>query len=133
MTLCWIILIIGISMFILGGIKKDDEVASLGGFITILILGFGFLLYGCIDSVRSETSIVPISEIVRTKKSIMVRPDEKDSEFISSSDFSICSAKDKDIYLLRRKQINHYGGEAETKIEICIHEEKETQLLEKKE
>jgi len=62
----------------------------------------------------------------------MVRPDEKDAEFISSSDFAICSAKDKDIYLLRRKQINHYGGIAETKIEICIHEEKETQILEKK-
>lgn len=131
--ICWIILTIGIFILILGGIKNDDAIASFGGVVTILILVFGFILYGCIDSVRSETSIVPISEIVRTKKSIMVRPDEKGSEFISSSDFSICSAKDKDIYLLRRKQINHYGGEAETKIEICIHEEKETQLLEKKE
>jgi len=133
MTLCFIILAIGIFMFILGGVKGDDEIASIGCVVTLSILFFGFFLYGCIDSVRSETSTVPISEIVRTKKSIMVRPDEKDAEFISSSDFAICSAKDKDIYLLRRKQINHYGGIAETKIEICIHEEKETQLLEKKE
>jgi len=133
MTLCWIILVIGLLLFF-GGIScRNDDAIFFGALIVICVGLCGFLFYGNADSIREEISNVPIAEIVRTKNSIMVLPDIEDSNFIISKDYAICSAKDKDIYLVKKQYVNHYNGIINIRIEICIKKEKETQSLEKKE
>ena len=134
MTACWIILAIGIFLLVLGIKYNNIEMGGSGCGIILCAGMLGFVFYGNFDTAKEENSNVPIAEIVRTKNSIMVRPDEKDAAFIESKDYAIYSAIDKNLYLLKKNKINHYGGLRMSVTEICISEEiNPPQTLEKKE
>ena len=127
MTFCWIVLVIGLLLFI-GGLYCNKVVCVVFGFLLLLFIDlFGFGMYGHGDTSIKETQYSIPEEIIRAKDRIMVRA-KGSTPFLQSFEHSIYIAKDSNIKIARDIFVDHYGNISKGSDRIIIQD---SQTLEK--
>ena len=127
MIFCWIVLVIGLLLFI-GGLYWKEVGCVVFGFLLLLFIDlFGFGMYGHGDTSIKEIQYLVPEEIVRAKDCIMVRA-KGSTLFLQSFEHSIYIAKDLNIKIERDILVDHYGNISKGSDKIIIQD---SQTLEK--
>ena len=106
MTLCWIILVIGIAIFLCGAFTDDQDVAGFGFVVCILVGFLGFGLYGLGSTSKVQWAERRDFKVIQGGSFVAV---EMDGRHETYNDLVTRNAIDKIKVIYVRQSWNQYG------------------------
>ena len=108
LTICSILLTIGILMIIFGNLYKNDNIWGIGFFTTASIIIFGFIFCGLLIPFNTKIEEIEIKDIVKNENAVVYIYDYKNEGIIFTT-VSYIVKEPENFKLIRKVDINSYG------------------------